>query len=175
MTSIHFALAMPHVRCNDSKVKGWFFQHRLEQLRVIRVTLLLWLWGIYTRCSWQCMFLSVGLVQCTVSPRAHGRPERLGNVIRRFHGPSQTVQIWQAGVSVLLQTFDSSVNQVLVICWDFWWVDELFMVALCNRADHIYFHAVICCCSSFFSSPNLSGRRLDVYHTSTHGVALVRI
>ena len=29
--------------------------------------------------------------------------------------------------------------------------------------------------SSFFSSPNLSGRRLDVYHTSTHGVVLVRI
>ena len=28
---------------------------------------------------------------------------------------------------------------------------------------------------SFFPSPNLSGRRLDVYHTSTHGVALVRI
>jgi len=29
--------------------------------------------------------------------------------------------------------------------------------------------------SFFFSSPNLGGRRLDVYHTSTHGVALVRI
>jgi len=29
--------------------------------------------------------------------------------------------------------------------------------------------------SSFFSSPNLSGHRLDLYHTSTHGVALVRI
>ena len=29
--------------------------------------------------------------------------------------------------------------------------------------------------SSSFSSPNLSGRRLDVYHTSTHDVALVRI
>jgi len=27
----------------------------------------------------------------------------------------------------------------------------------------------------FYSSPNLSGRRVDVYHTSTHGVALVRI
>jgi len=26
-----------------------------------------------------------------------------------------------------------------------------------------------------FSSPNLSRRRLDVYHTSTHDVALVRI
>jgi len=24
----------------------------------------------------------------------------------------------------------------------------------------------------FYSSPNLSGGRLDVYHTSTHGVAL---
>ena len=29
--------------------------------------------------------------------------------------------------------------------------------------------------SSFFTSPNLSGHRLDVYHTSIHGVALVRI
>ena len=29
--------------------------------------------------------------------------------------------------------------------------------------------------SSVFSSPNLGGRRLDVCHTSTHGVALVRI
>ena len=28
---------------------------------------------------------------------------------------------------------------------------------------------------SFFSSRNLSGHRVDVYHTSTHGVALVRI
>ena len=45
----------------------------------------------------------------------------------------------------------------------------LIMVALCNRADHIYFHPV----SSFFSSPNLSSRRLDVYHTSAHGVVLV--
>jgi len=27
----------------------------------------------------------------------------------------------------------------------------------------------------FYSSPNLSRRRLDVYHTFTHGVALVRI
>jgi len=32
-----------------------------------------------------------------------------------------------------------------------------------------------CCFFFFISSPNLSGRRLDVCHTSTHGVALVRI
>jgi len=28
---------------------------------------------------------------------------------------------------------------------------------------------------SFFSSPNLSGRTFDVYHTLTHDVALVRL
>jgi len=31
------------------------------------------------------------------------------------------------------------------------------------------------CIFFFFSWPNLSGRRLDIYHASTHGVALVRI
>jgi len=30
-------------------------------------------------------------------------------------------------------------------------------------------------CSIFFSSPNLSGQRLNVYHISIHGVALLRI
>jgi len=49
----------------------------------------------------------------------------------------------------------------------------LFMAALWNRAGHIYFHAVVG--SFFFSLPNLSHRRLDVCHTSTHGVALVQI
>jgi len=35
---------------------------------------------------------------------------------------------------------------------------------------------VVCCSSSsFISSPNLSRRKMDVCHTSTHGVALVRI
>jgi len=50
----------------------------------------------------------------------------------------------------------------------------LVMVALSNRADH-YIFILFLSSSSFFSFPNLSGRRLDVYHTSTHGVALVRI
>ena len=54
----------------------------------------------------------------------------------------------------------------------------LIMVALCNRADHyifMLFLLLLLLLSSFFSSPNLSGRRLDVYHTLAHGVALVRI
>ena len=36
----------------------------------------------------------------------------------------------------------------------------------------LYFCPVV---SFFFSSPNLSRHRLDVYHTSIHGVALVQI
>jgi len=53
----------------------------------------------------------------------------------------------------------------------------VIMVALCNRADHYIFVLWFLSSSIFFfySSPNLSGCRLDVYHTSTHGVALVRI
>jgi len=54
----------------------------------------------------------------------------------------------------------------------------IIMVALCNRTDHYIFALWFLSFFFFFfffSSPNLSGRRLDVYHTSTHGVALVRI
>ena len=50
-----------------------------------------------------------------------------------------------------------------------------FMVALCNRADHYIFALWFLSIYLLFSSPNLSGRRLDVYHTLTHGVALERI
>jgi len=54
-----------------------------------------------------------------------------------------------------------------------------FMAALCNRGAIIFlpcdFYLSIYLLSSFFSSPNLSGRKSDVCHTSTHGVALVRI
>jgi len=47
----------------------------------------------------------------------------------------------------------------------------LVMVALCNRADHYIFALLFLSSIFFFSSPNLSDRRLDVYHTLTHGVA----
>jgi len=55
---------------------------------------------------------------------------------------------------------------------------RLAKVIVKNKMSHfmvhcVYFHPVV---SSFFffSSPNLSSRRLHVYHTSTHGVALVK-
>jgi len=51
---------------------------------------------------------------------------------------------------------------------------ELFMAALHSRCAHYIFDLFLL--SIFFlSSPNLSRRRLDVYHTSTHCVALVQI
>jgi len=46
------------------------------------------------------------------------------------------------------------------------------MAARCNRAGHIYFRHVVSSFIFLLSSPNLSGRRLDVYHTATHGMAL---
>jgi len=53
---------------------------------------------------------------------------------------------------------------------------SFIMVALWNRADHYIFMLWLFLLSFFFfSSPNLSRRRLDVCNTSTHGVALVRI
>ena len=55
---------------------------------------------------------------------------------------------------------------------------HLIMAALHSRCGH-YIFALWFILSIFllslFSSPNLSRCRLDVYHTSTHGVALVRI
>ena len=49
---------------------------------------------------------------------------------------------------------------------------RIFMVALCNTADHYIFALLFLSSIFFYSSPNHSGRRLDVYRTSTHGVAL---
>jgi len=50
------------------------------------------------------------------------------------------------------------------------------MVALWNRADHyIFILSFVLLLLSFFSSSNLSRRRVDVCHTCTRGVALVRI
>jgi len=39
----------------------------------------------------------------------------------------------------------------------------------------LWFVLLLLSSSFFLSSPNLSRRRLDVCHTSTHGLALVRI
>ena len=50
----------------------------------------------------------------------------------------------------------------------------VIMAALWNRAGHYIFSLWFLSSFFFYSSPNLSGHRFDVYHTSAHGVALVR-
>ena len=65
-----------------------------------------------------------------------------------------------------------------VVCRQGEW-RRITRIASSNRTGPmrtLYFAAVVSSCPFFFfSSPNLSGRRLDVCHTSTHDVALVRI
>jgi len=59
---------------------------------------------------------------------------------------------------------DSTINIIVVI-----------MDALRSRCGHYIFALWFLSTFLFYSSPNFSGRKLDVYHTSTHGVAPVRI
>ena len=69
-------------------------------------------------------------------------------------------------ISILRRGCSQQIPSLLLQC---------FMVALWNRADHYIFILWFLLLSSiflFFSSPNLCRRRLDVCHTSTHGVAL---
>jgi len=75
-------------------------------------------------------------------------------------------------------TFSSSLmlNVNILSCWYsskmilLWMLFALIMAACIS--DYIIF---LSCSLFFFSSANLSRRRLDVYHTSTHGLALVQI
>ena len=55
---------------------------------------------------------------------------------------------------------------------DYWEHLRLIMADLRRRCGH-YIFALWFLSFYLFSSPNLSGRRLDVYHTLTRGVALV--
>jgi len=53
---------------------------------------------------------------------------------------------------------------------------QLIMAALCNRAGHyIFILWFLLFFPSAFSSNVLSRRKLDIYNTSTHDVALVQI
>ena len=54
---------------------------------------------------------------------------------------------------------------------------HIFMASLRSSCGYYIFSGGFVLLSFFllFSLPNLSGRRTDVYHTSTHDVALVQI
>ena len=77
-------------------------------------------------------------------------------------------------LSILITLKTAVCNDIYKILFCFL-AEYIIMVALCNRAEHYIFALWFLSSIFFISSPNLSGRRSDVYHTSTHGVALVRI
>jgi len=56
----------------------------------------------------------------------------------------------------------------------YWWLYFLWP-PICSNGQAIIFYLCGFYLLSFFSLPILSGRRLDVYHTSKHDVALVQI
>jgi len=69
-------------------------------------------------------------------------------------------------------------RQLILICMTehYKFLLYVIMAALRSRCGHYIF--ALWFLSFFFllfSSPNLSGRRLDVYHTSTYDVDVVRI
>ena len=93
---------------------------------------------------------------------------------------------WQFAVSYLLQSTNLSPSSDFSLLLMYFAVLNVWLpcfpvivAALCNRAGHYIFALWFLSSSSstffyfffFFSSPNLSGRRLDVYHTSTHGLS----
>ena len=70
----------------------------------------------------------------------------------------------------------TAVACLLFLCIVYDCLYMLFMATLCNRAGcYIFALWFLSFFLYLFSLPNLSGRRLDVCRTSTHGVALVRI
>ena len=71
--------------------------------------------------------------------------------------------------------FESCV--IRVTCIPFLWPPLLLERPWDGMGRPLCFTAVVSLFSSFFlfSSPILSGRRLDVYHASGHDVALVQI
>jgi len=72
----------------------------------------------------------------------------------------------------------SLTSSTLCYKWSVWTRVRAFLVmaALSSRCGHYIFVLWFLICSIFlFSSSNVSRRRLDVYHTSTHGAALLRI
>jgi len=88
---------------------------------------------------------------------AHSSKQQLPDVPGRRHGP----------LSVSLGSLSVSVFDLLLV-FAFLWPPYVIGQAIVFLPCGFFFFL-----SSYFFPPNLSGRRLD--HTSTHGVALVRI
>ena len=155
-------------------------------------------------CCWRCSLAAAGrrvrrtgncrcmnqAVSCTLHAyTADNAPQRddSGHSVRHFDGDLSRRVLRNCRGSTGRSSLDS-IHQVqratksdpLWILLIFQLSVNSFMAALRSRCGHHILQLwLLFSFSSFFlviSSPNLSGRRLDVYHTSSiHGLALVRI
>jgi len=76
-------------------------------------------------------------------------------------------EIWNSRRPAESRLSEHDATQVLLLLWSPYGIGQTIIFSSCR----LFFLSSF----FFFSSPNLSRRRLDVCHTSTHGVALVRI
>ena len=81
--------------------------------------------------------------------------------------------VWLIVPFMIFAVFDPSHLTVCINCSFVTYI--IIMAALHSRCGHYIFALWFLLCIYLFSSPNLSGRRVDVYHTPIHGVTLVRI
>ena len=83
------------------------------------------------------------------------------------HSSSTSISVFSA---LEVFTIMRYVNPHFAYLWSPYGIGRPYIFSCCGL-----FFFLLLLLLSFFSSPNLSRRRLDVCHTSTHGVALVRI
>jgi len=74
-----------------------------------------------------------------------------------------------AGTGVMGMHTAGEVRSTIALLWPLYGIGYAIIFSFCGFFLLSSFFLLL------FSSPNHSGRRLDVYHTSTHGVAPVRI
>jgi len=126
----------------------------------------------------QCFCDLVNLIYSTASMSFARKSHTLWPLLQmQYLYKVQVVQHWYFTTDILLTLLAqhySLGNRCISSFLKSYICRNFIMVALCNRADH-YIFILFLSSFFFFSSPNLSGRRLDVYHTLAHGVALVRI
>ena len=108
--------------------------------------------------------------QDSPSKKSMAKPMVNGDMLWWSMHVSRTAFIWFAAVRHT-RSIRHSINQPVLLSlvtslWSPYVIGQTIIFLPCS------FYLLLSIFLSF-SSPNLSGRRLDVYHISTHGVALV--
>ena len=152
----------------------------------------LWFLSIFRMCScvpvWQQVVVDIVFTTYSLSNPGHLVPCTLDNAGTILF--SQTSDMNSINATLLLVHF-LIMSRPNISCVRFMLMSMYFMILLSVLVFYLwspygigrpyifsscdFYLSSFFLLLSFFSSPNLSGHRLDLYHTSTHGVALVRI